>query len=73
MNTDKIASGLDRILPGLGGAVRNNSGSLAAAGISMLGQPAEIEGKKAVTLPLKFTDGAVYLGPILVGQTQALF
>lgn len=73
VNTDKIASGLDRILPGLGGAVRNNSGSLAAAGISMLGQPAEIEGKKAVTLPLKFTDGAVYLGPILVGQTQALF
>ena len=73
VNTDKIASGLDRILPGLGGAVRNNSGSLAAAGISMLGQPTELEGKKAVSLPLKFTDGAVYLGPILVGQTQALF
>jgi hypothetical protein len=70
---DKIGGALDRILPGLGGAVRNNSGGIAAAGISMLGQPAEIEGKKGVRLPLKFTDGAVYLGPIMVGQTPALF
>jgi hypothetical protein len=73
VNTDKIASGLDRILPGLGGAVRNNSGSLAAVGVAMLGQPTELEGKKAVSLPLKFTDGAVFLGPIKVGETQPLF
>ena len=73
MNMDKIGGALDRIIPGLGGAVRNNSGGIAAAGISMLGQPAEIEGKKGVSLPLKFADGAVYLGPIMVGQTPALF
>lgn len=73
MNMDKIAGGLDRILPGLGGAVRNNSGGIAAAGISMLGEPRDIEGKKGVSLPLKFTDGAIYLGPILVGHMAALF
>jgi hypothetical protein len=73
MNMDKIGGALDRLLPGLGGAVRNNSGAIAAAGISMLGQPADIEGKKGITLPLKFTDGAMYLGPIPVGQTPALF
>ena len=43
---DKIVSGLDRFLPGLGGAVRGNSGTIAAAGIAMLGRPAELEGKK---------------------------
>lgn len=73
VNMDKIGGALDRLLPGLGGAVRNNSGSIAAAGISMLGQPAEIEGKKGVSLPLTFRDGAVSLGPIPVGQTPALF
>jgi len=26
-----------------------------------------------VTLPLRFNDGAVYLGPIPIGSTPALF
>ena len=39
----------------------------------MLGQPAELEGRKAVALPLRFTDGTVYLGPLKVGQTAPLF
>lgn len=73
MNMDKIAGGLDRILPGLGGVVRNNSGSIAAAGLSMLGEPRDIEGRKGISLPLKFTDGAVSLGPIPVGSIPAVF
>jgi hypothetical protein len=70
---DKIVSGLDRILPGLGGAVRGNSGTIAAAGIAMLGAPTELEGKKAVTVPLKFTAGMVSLGPLQVGRMGPLF
>lgn len=66
--------GLDRLVPGLGGALRERYGAnLMAAGIAMLGQPAELDGRKAVALPLRFTDGAVYLGPVLVGQTPPLF
>ncbi|HVG52058.1 MAG TPA: DUF2125 domain-containing protein [Xanthobacteraceae bacterium] len=70
---DKIVSGLDRILPGLGGAVRGNSGTIAAAGIAMLGAPAEVEGKKAIAMPLKFSAGMVSLGPLQIGQMAPLF
>jgi hypothetical protein len=70
---DKIASGLDRIIPGLGGAVRNNSGAIAAVGIAALGEPRELEGRKAVGLPLRFSNGAVFLGPIPIGQMPPLF
>ena len=40
---------------------------------NFIGQPAEIEGKRAITLPLRFNDGAVTLGPIPLGQTAPLF
>jgi hypothetical protein len=70
---DKIASGLDRILPGLGGAVRNNSGAIAAAGIAALGEPRDLEGRKAVSLPLRFSDGAIFLGPLPIGRAPPLF
>jgi hypothetical protein len=64
---------LDRLAPGLGGAIRDRYGSnLVAAGIAMLGTPAELDGKKAVSLPLRFVDGAAFLGPIPLGQTPPL-
>jgi hypothetical protein len=65
---------LDKLVPGLGGAIRDRYGpNLAAAGIAMLGKPAELEGRKAVALPLRFKDGAVYLGPVPIGQAPPLF
>ena len=73
IDMNKIASGLDRILPGLGGAVRNNSGGLAAVGIAMLGEPRDIEGRKGIGLPLRFQDGQMFLGPVPIGQTTPLF
>jgi hypothetical protein len=73
MDMNKIASGLDRILPGLGGAVRNNSGGLATIGIAMLGEPREIEGRKGISLPLRFKDGQMFLGPVPIGQAAPLF
>jgi hypothetical protein len=66
---DRYAPGLnlDRLLGSRGGA------ALAAAGATMLGQPAELEGRKAVTLPLRFADGVVFLGPLRVGEVAPLF
>jgi hypothetical protein len=66
---DRIAPGLnlDKLLGPRGGA------ALAAAGAAMLGQPAELEGRQAVTLPLRFTDGVVFLGPLRVGEMAPLF
>jgi hypothetical protein len=66
---DRIAPGLnlDRLLGPRGGA------ALAAAGAAMLGQPAELEGRQAVTLPLRFAEGAVFFGPLRVGELAPLF
>ena len=66
---DRYAPGinLDRLLGPRGGA------ALAAAGAAMLGQPAELEGRKAVMLPLRFADGVVFLGPLRVGEVAPLF
>lgn len=72
-NMDKLAGMLDRLSPGLGDVAREQASTNIAAGISMLGRPARLEGREAVTLPLRFTGGRAYLGPIPLGQTPALF
>ena len=43
------------------------------AGLAFLGRPAEIEGKRAVALALRVTDGAVFLGPIPLGKVEPLY
>ncbi len=72
-NMDKLVGALDRLAPGLGGMARQQAGANISLGINLLGEPATLEGKKAVTLPLRFTDGAVFLGPVPIGDTPALF
>ena len=64
---------LDRIMPGLGNVARKNAGPAIAAGVSLMGQPTELEGKRAVMLPLRFDDGMVSLGPLKLGATPPLF
>jgi hypothetical protein len=70
---DKLAGVLDRLSPGLGSVAREQVGANISAGINMLGQPATLEGKPAVTLPLRIDDGAMFLGPIPLGKAPALF
>lgn len=75
---DKIAQGLDRLVPGLGGFARgaasNRGAGIAVAGIALLGgQPTELEGKSALSLPLRFVDGDVFLGPLRVGSVPPLY
>lgn len=71
---DKVASALDRLLPGLGGVARQQAtSSNLSLGINLLGQQTTLEGKHAVTLSLRFEDGAVFLGPIKFGVVPALF
>jgi hypothetical protein len=71
---DKVAGALDRLLPGLGGVARQqaNSSNLSL-GINLLGEQTTLEGKRAVTLPLRFDDGTIFLGPLRIGTTPALF
>jgi hypothetical protein len=70
---DKIAGVLDKLSPGLGDVARQQAGANLELGITMLGKPASLEGRRAVTLPLRFHGGTAYLGPIPLGSTPTLF
>jgi hypothetical protein len=61
---------LDRLVPGLGGVARQ---SAAPGLIAALGERTTLEGKPAVALPVRFVDGAVFLGPFQVGVVPPLF
>jgi hypothetical protein len=70
---NNLMGALDRAIPGLGKVVKKNANVGVAAGINALGKEAELEGKKARSFPLRFVDGAVFLGPLKVAQTPPLF
>jgi hypothetical protein len=70
---DRAAERLDRLAPGLGNVARKNAGPALIAGLNFIGRPAEIEGQRALALPLRFKDGVVSLGPIPLGQVAPLY
>jgi hypothetical protein len=72
-DVNNLFGALDRAIPGLGRVVKQNANVGVTAGINALGKEAVLEGKKARAFPLRFVDGAVYLGPIKVGQTPPLY
>src|SRR5215469_3330046 len=66
-------SALDRLLPGLGGAVREGANAGLIETIKKLGEPTELNRKPAVALPLRVADGIVYVGIIPVASVPPLF
>ncbi|HXN68810.1 MAG TPA: DUF2125 domain-containing protein [Bradyrhizobium sp.] len=70
---NNLFGALDKAIPGLGKAVKQNANVGVAAGINALGKEAVLEGRKARAFPLRFTDGAVFLGSLKVGQVPPLF
>ncbi len=75
---DKLAPSLDRLVPGLGSALRGNTGA-ASGGVAAIGAAAvggkqtELEGQRALTMLLRLVDGVAYLGPLKVGQIPPLY
>jgi hypothetical protein len=72
-DVNNLLGALDRAIPGLGKVVKQNANVAAAAGINALGKEAMLDGKKARSFPLRFVDGAVFLGPLKMAQVPALF
>lgn len=71
---DRLSGALDHLLPGLGNVARQQAtSSNLSLGINLIGEQTTLEGKRAVTLPLRFEDGSVFLGPIWIGNTPAMF
>jgi hypothetical protein len=65
---DKLAGALNRLAPGLGNAARQGLSENIGTGINAIGEQTTLEGRKAVSLPLRFDDGFVSLGPIPLGR-----
>src|SRR6185436_12858979 len=64
---------IDRAVPGLAARVAPQAQALQAGLLALLGKPVDIEGKRGVTVPVRFTDGAAALGPIPLGQVPPAF
>jgi hypothetical protein len=64
---------LDRMLPGLGAIARQNAAPGIVAGLGAVGQNTTLEGKPAVSVPLRFDDGEIRLGPFSLGRAPPLF
>jgi hypothetical protein len=70
---DRLAGTLDRLMPGLGNVARDRAGTGIAAGIGLLGEQTQLEGRRAVVLPLRINNGDMFLGGLSVGQINPLF
>jgi hypothetical protein len=66
-------SALDRLIPGLGGAIRESANASMIETLKKMGEPAMIDKQPATILPLRFVDGSVYLGMLRLGETPPLF
>lgn len=64
---------LDKLVPGLGGLVKQQAPAAMAAGLATLGELTTLDGKKAQTVPLRFANGEVFLGPLRIGDVPPLF
>ncbi|MGJ4993822.1 DUF2125 domain-containing protein [Bradyrhizobium sp. HKCCYLS3077] len=72
-DVNNLLGALDRAIPGLGKVVKQNANVGVAFGINALGKEATLEGRKARTFPLRFSDGVVVLGPFKVARVPPLF
>jgi hypothetical protein len=70
---DITVAGFDQVLQGLLGGKGQGLQAGLMAGLSLLGPQTELEGKRAVKLPLRLQDGNVLLGPVRIAQIAPLF
>jgi hypothetical protein len=67
----KVA-GLDQVAGLIFGEAQNRRQAGVIAGLNMLSR-SELEGRRAVAVPLSFRDGRIFFGPVPVGRTKPLF
>jgi len=65
-------AGLDDLIGSLLGNENGNRARGLLSGLNLLSR-AELEGKRALAMPLVFRDGRVFLGPVPIGQIGPLF
>jgi hypothetical protein len=73
---DRLSGGnnvLDRLVPGIGGVIRQSANATVIDNLKKMGQPTSLDGRPALALPLRFADGMIFLGLLPVGQIPPLF
>jgi hypothetical protein len=60
---------MERALPQL----KANAGPVGIGLLALLGEQTTLEGRPAVSMPLRFSDGAAFLGPLPLGRSPVLF
>jgi hypothetical protein len=65
--------GLDRLVPGLSEVIRDTANASVIDNLKKMGQPSSIDNQPAIVLPLRFSDGAIYLGMLRIGEAPSLF
>jgi hypothetical protein len=64
---------LDRLVPGLGDAIRETANASVVDNLKKMGQPTSVDNQPAIVLPLRFSEGAIYLGMLRIGEAPPLF
>jgi hypothetical protein len=72
-SADQGLNALDRLMPGLGGVVRQSAASSVLENIKKMGQPTEIDKNPALALPVRVNNGVISLGIIPLGIVPPLF
>jgi hypothetical protein len=73
---DQLSGGsgtLERLVPGLSDTIRETANATVIENLKKMGEPTTIDGRRAIVLPLRFVNGAVYLGMVRIGEVPALF
>jgi hypothetical protein len=73
---DQLSGGngaLDRLVPGLSETIRETAKASVVDNLKKMGQPTSVDNQPAIVLPLRFSDGAIYLGMLRIGEAPPLF
>ena len=60
-------------MPGLSDTIRETANASVIENLKKMGEPTTIDGRRAILLPLRFVNGAVYLGMLRIGEAPAVF
>lgn len=66
-------AGIEGLINAIGAATQQRTGIGFTLGLGLLSGNAKVEGRNAIALPLRISDGDVYLGPIRIGQIPPVF
>lgn len=68
-----VVAGLEGLINEFAAANKQKLGFSFSIGLGLLGGNATLEGRRAIALPLRISDGTMMLGPIKLGEIPALF